>query len=84
MSKPSEERSGSLGPDDRAFLESIGQRIRVARTDRALTQKALGELAGVHDVHISRLESGALDTRMSTLRKIADALEMPLHDLLRP
>ncbi len=76
--------SGSPDVADRAFLELIGQRIRAARADLSLTQKALGALAGVHDVHISRLEAGSLDTRISTLRKISEALQVPLAELLQP
>lgn len=75
-------RSERLSDADRSLLVEIGQRLRVTRLERGLTQKALGELAGVHDVHISRLESGTLDARISTLRKIAAALELPLTELL--
>jgi len=81
----------TFGPDhahslpndpDTTLRTLIGRRIRTARTDRGFTQKALGGLAGVHEVHISRLEAGTLDTRLSTLRKIAGALDLPLSELL--
>lgn len=75
--------SASSGPSESAYLKLIGQRIRAARVDQNLTQKALGALAGVHDVHVSRLEAGTLDTRILTLRKVADALQVPLEDLVR-
>ena len=84
MTNSSERASSAAASEDRALLELVGRRIRAARVERSLTQKALGALAGVHDVHISRLESGVLDTRLSTLRKIAEALEVSPHDLLRP
>ncbi|WP_442885949.1 helix-turn-helix domain-containing protein [Aeromicrobium sp. Sec7.5] len=84
MANLPESESAASGVSERVFLEAIGGRIRAARTDRALTQKALGALAGVHDVHISRLEAGTLDTRISTLRKVANALDLHVSDLLQP
>lgn len=74
--------SSRVSDADRALLVEVGRRLREARLELGLTQKALGERAGVHDVHVSRLEAGTLDTRISTLRKISDALGIPLAGLL--
>ena len=82
MDKPLEIESVSPHTRDGELLGQIGNRIRAARTEHGLTQKALGTMAGVHEVHVSRLESGSLDTRISTLRKIADALGVTLADLV--
>lgn len=70
-----------LAPSDREFLAAVGRRMRAARGERGLTQKELGRLAGVHEVHVSRLEAGLLDSRPLTLQKVSDALQVPLASL---
>ena len=84
MAKPLDAKSVTAAAQNDELLGRIGHRIRAARTERGLTQKALGSLAGVHDVHISRLESGTLDTRISTLRKVAEALDVSVAELVGP
>jgi predicted transcriptional regulator len=39
-------------------------------------------MAGVHYTSLVRLEAGRYDPRLSTLRKIATALEVRVQDLL--
>lgn len=84
MTKSLDAESVTAAAQSDEMLGRIGRRIRAARTERGLTQKALGALAGVHDVHISRLDSGTLDTRISTLRKVAVALGVSVADLVGP
>lgn len=57
-------------------MTTIGQRLREVRERRMMTQEELGERAGVQSVTISRIENGrqASRPRMSTIRKLADAL----------
>ncbi len=40
-------------------MESIGQRIRLLRDDKKLSQEAMGRILGVTGVAISRLENGS-------------------------
>lgn len=59
----------------------VGQNIRWARTLRGLTQTQLAESIRVHRhpttaSYISRLESGTIDPRVSTLLSIARALKI--------
>ena len=42
----------------------------------------MAKVAGVHYVSLARLEAGAFDPRLSTLRKLAKALRVPVADLL--
>ena len=42
----------------------------------------LAVLAGVHYTSLVRLEAGRYDPRLSTLKKIAGALEVSVRDLL--
>lgn len=54
-------------------MSSIGQRIKDTRTDRGLSQKALGVLAGVSQTIISKLETGG-NEKTKELVHIAQAL----------
>jgi transcriptional regulator with XRE-family HTH domain len=62
---------------------AIGDRIRATRTGRKLTQETLGELAGLDRKTINRIEQGTHATSIDHLLLIADALDVPLADLVR-
>lgn len=57
--------------------------VKRRRTKLKLTQAALGARVGWHGSRISRLESGKLEPRVTSLRKIAKALGCNLEALLR-
>jgi transcriptional regulator with XRE-family HTH domain len=52
------------------------------RERRGLSLRKLAKVAGVHFVSLARLEAGAFDPRLSTLRKLAKALRVSIADLL--
>ncbi|MEM2925532.1 MAG: CBS domain-containing protein [Methanocellales archaeon] len=49
--------------------------LKRRRMELGLTQKELAKLAGVSQPLIARIESGDIDPRLSTIKKIFDALE---------
>lgn len=55
-------------------LEKLGARIKAIRRAGGLSQEQLSDLAGVPQAHISRIESGSVDLRLSSLVAIAHAL----------
>ena len=59
-----------------------GDMIRKFRTEKGLTQKELGNLCGMADSAIRRYESGRATPKLETVQKIADALEIPVSNLL--
>lgn len=61
----------------------LGANLRYERKRRALSMEALADLAGTYASEISRVERGQRDPRLSTIVRIARALEIPLSDLLR-
>ncbi|MFG3170526.1 helix-turn-helix transcriptional regulator [Streptomyces sp. NPDC048200] len=63
--------------------QAIGNHVRAARTDAKLSQEKLGELAGLDRKTINRIETGAYSTLLDHLLLIADALHVPLTDLVR-
>ena len=63
------------------ILMNIGQAIQLARSKRKLSQTALARRAGISVSYLSLLERGRRDPPLSTLKKIAEALVMPLEIL---
>lgn len=63
--------------------QAIGSHVRAARTDAKLSQEKLGELAGLDRKTINRVEQGTYSTLLDHLLLIADALHVPLADLIR-
>ncbi|NED64690.1 helix-turn-helix transcriptional regulator, partial [Streptomyces sp. SID10244] len=61
----------------------LGTTIREVRKTRGLTMVQLAELAGVSQGLISQVENGRADPSLETLRRIAEALGIPLFDLFQ-
>lgn len=57
-------------------LEQIAEELKAARKAKGLSQRALSALAGVPQSHISRVEKGEVDLRLSSLVQIARVLGM--------
>ncbi|MBT2395352.1 helix-turn-helix domain-containing protein [Streptomyces sp. ISL-100] len=66
-----------------AQRRTVGDRIRAARLDAQLSQVKLGELVGVDHKTIHRIEHGTSDPSLGVLLLIADAIGVPLADLVR-
>jgi transcriptional regulator with XRE-family HTH domain len=56
----------------------IARTLKAAREDKGLSQRALGKLAGVPQSHISKIENGAVDLRLSSLVELARVLDLEL------
>jgi len=61
---------------------NLGSNLRAARKRRNWTQEDLAERSGVHAGEISRMESGKRDPQVSTVEKLAAALDIPPGQLL--
>ena len=60
----------------------IGERIREARKEKGLSQVELGKLLKVTQQMIAQYEKGDRTPKKDTLEKIAEALEVPLTQLM--
>ena len=61
----------------------ISQNVRRIRKAKELSQDRLAKLAGITLTTLVKIESGANDNpTLKTLKKIANALEVPVNDLL--
>ena len=58
--------------------EQIARALRNAREARGLSQRALSAKAGIPQGHISKIENGAVDLRLSSLVELARVLELDL------
>jgi transcriptional regulator with XRE-family HTH domain len=61
---------------------NIGRKLRELRRERALTQKELSDLSGVHPVTISDLEREQANASAKNTRKLAAALNVEAKDLM--
>lgn len=61
---------------------AAGKRIKAIRESRGLTQNDVAEILGVSTAAISQYENGNWSMRLSTLNKLADALRVPVAEIL--
>ena len=64
-------------------FEVDGQRLRELRVEKALSLRALGERTGVAYDTINKLELGRRPARLSTIRKLAEALGVVPRELMQ-
>ena len=57
-------------------------RLREARQRRLVTQEELSARTGIAEATISRIENGLQSPRISTIRKLATALDVPPEELI--
>lgn len=63
------------------LLKGIGERIRTLRKARKVSQERLAELAGLHPIFLSNVETGKVRGSICTYQSIAEALGMSLAEL---
>lgn len=61
---------------------TVGANVRRLRLERGLTQEALADAAGLDRTYVSGLERGVRNPSLSTLSKLAAALDVPLARLV--
>lgn len=62
--------------------KAIGKRMKIARINADLTQERLAEMVGVSPQHMSNVENGTTKVSLTTLVKIANALNVSVDSLL--
>ncbi len=66
-----------------SYLRRLGERVRDARARRGMTRKILSRDSGVSERYLAQLESGRGNVSIGLLRQIAEAMGLPLADLVR-
>lgn len=62
---------------------AVGQRIKYFRHMRSISQESLALRANINPAYFGQVERGLKCPTIDTLYKIANALEVPLSELLR-
>jgi transcriptional regulator with XRE-family HTH domain len=66
----------------RAARRQLGMKVRALRDRRAMTQEVLAKKAGISRGYLARVETGRHEPTLTTLRKLAKALGVPVSELL--
>lgn len=71
-------------PDDRVIARrrEVGEHIRHVRVERNLSQREVCERTGIDVATYSRIEQGHSSPLLDTLIRIADAIGVPLAELV--
>lgn len=64
------------------MTEAVGLAVRRIRRQRALSQEQLGDASGLHRTYISDIERGVRNASLTSLVRLADALEVRLSRLI--
>lgn len=64
------------------YLQEIGKKIQAFRKAKNITIRGLGELTKMDYSTLSRIEGGQYASRITTLKAIADVLEMDVKEFL--
>ncbi len=64
-------------------VEAFGRTLRRLRRERDLSQEALSHLSGLSAKHLSDIERGRSEPRLTTVVQLADALAVDVGELFR-
>lgn len=58
-------------------LRHLGEKVKAARTMAGQTQADAAAAAGIHRVHLAKIEAGGENVTVRTLYRLADHFHMP-------
>ena len=64
------------------IITAFGMHIRKLRMAKGLSQEGLAGLAGIEKTQIGRIENGQVNTTISTIYALSEALEVPFKKIL--
>jgi len=71
------------GSEETGLVMVFAGNVRRLRTERGMSQEELGEAAGVHRTYIGMLERGEKNVTIYNIERIARALGIEAHCLLK-
>ncbi len=72
--------SGRLSAE--AFAAAVGRLVRVGRAKRGMTRRQLAQESGASERYLAQIESGQGNPSVMILKSIAEALDVPVIELL--
>lgn len=74
----------NAAPRDVALCIRFGKRLRALRIKKGFKQQIdFSEKLGIENSHLSRLESGVREPKLTMLRTLADALGVTISELMK-
>jgi XRE family aerobic/anaerobic benzoate catabolism transcriptional regulator len=64
------------------FLQRLGEKVRTMRSRRGMSRKVLARHSDVSERYLAQLEAGEGNCSIQLLRRIADAMSVPVADLV--
>ena len=61
---------------------TTGEKIRTVRQLRNMTQKQVGQKCGINEANLRKYESGRQIPKLDTLKRIAEAMDVGVEDLV--
>jgi len=68
--------------DQTAYLRRLGERVRATRARRGMTRKILARDSGVSERYLAQLEAGRGNISIVRLRQVAEAMNVPIGELV--
>ena len=65
-----------------AIQARFGEKLREARSRRAITQETLADLSGLHRTYVSSVERGERNVSIQTIARFAEALGITMAELM--
>jgi XRE family aerobic/anaerobic benzoate catabolism transcriptional regulator len=76
------EKAAEAGRADGTFAAAVGKLLRLARAKRGMTRRQLAEQSGTSERYLAQIEGGQGNPSVIVLRSIAEALDVPIIELL--
>jgi transcriptional regulator with XRE-family HTH domain len=67
---------------DNKLLEEFGLHLRKLRRAKKMTMEELANTCDIEKSQVYRIEKGKINTTLTTLRALADGLELSISELL--
>jgi XRE family aerobic/anaerobic benzoate catabolism transcriptional regulator len=76
------EKAAEAGRADGPFAVAVGKLLRLARAKRGMTRRQLAEQSGTSERYLAQIEGGQGNPSVIVLKSIAEALDVPIIELL--
>ncbi|MDR1708247.1 MAG: helix-turn-helix domain-containing protein [Candidatus Accumulibacter sp.] len=76
--------SFSSSPREHLARKILAGKLRRLRAERKMSQEDLALEAELHRTFVAHVERGARNISIDNIEKLADALAVEVHELLRP
>jgi len=68
--------------NEKEFLQLMGRQIQKTRKAKGMIQEEIAAITNSEKANLSRIESGKTNSTIMTIKKIAEAMQVPVADLI--